>query len=180
MIRKAILKDLKFYPDNPRKISGEKFQQLVGSIKEHGYSSLITVNPNNEVIGGNQRLKALREVYGNDYEIDVLEVSLPANKEKKLNIALNGIEGEFEVDLLKKIILDLESQQEPLDNLGFDAYEIGLITEGLIDLNRNPATEKITEIYQSKEREITCPYCNKTFTRTTNIGQKNEYRNNVE
>lgn len=179
-IRKAKLKELKYYPENPRKISSEKFDQLVGSIREHGYSSIITVNKDNEVIGGNQRLRALLEVYEKNHEIDVLEVDLEKSKEKKLNIALNGIEGEFEVDLLRKIILDLESQNIPLDNMGFDSYEIGLITDGIVEISDKHANEKITEIYQSREREITCPYCQKTFTKTTNITQKNDYEQNVK
>ena len=58
------LKTLKANPNNPRVIRDEKFKKLVKSIKEFPEmleARPVVVNPDMVVLGGNMRLKALRE-----------------------------------------------------------------------------------------------------------------------
>lgn len=146
MIKKIKISELKKYPRNPRNMDKETYIQLINSIKEYGDSEVLVVNKDNEIIGGNHRLDAFLEVFGQDYEADCKIVDLPKNKEIKLNIALNGISGEFNTEMLKEIFLQLSEEHENLLNMGFNEQEINLITEGLIE----PITEKM-------EKEIPIP-----------------------
>jgi hypothetical protein len=105
-IEKRKVNDLKFYPGNPRKISKEMLEKLKNSIREFGAVEPLVINKQNEVIGGNQRLKALQEL--GIEEVDCIVVDLPKSKEKALNIALNKIQGEFDEDLLRLFVNDIE------------------------------------------------------------------------
>jgi ParB-like chromosome segregation protein Spo0J len=120
-VEKRKVKDLRFYPGNPRKMSVEEYEKLKQSILRFGLVDPLVINPQNEVIGGNQRLKVLREL-GWD-EVDVVVVDLPKEKEKALNIALNKIKGEFDEDLLKVFALDLEPADIELLDLGETDFE---------------------------------------------------------
>jgi len=117
--RKA--KDLKFYPGNPRKISREMLEKLKKSIKEFGIVDPLVINPENQVIGGNQRLLAIREL--GIEEVPVVIANLPKSKEKALNIALNSIQGEFDEKLIEKFIADIEPVDLELTGLDLDDVE---------------------------------------------------------
>jgi len=56
---------LKPFEKNPRKISTQDFENLKRSLKEDGYHQRILCTPDLRVIGGHQRIKALKELgYG--------------------------------------------------------------------------------------------------------------------
>lgn len=116
--------DLKPYPGNPRKISIEEIEKLKRSIREFGLVQQLIVNKHNEVIGGNQRLRALIEL-GID-QVECILIDIPKNREKALNLALNKISGEWDEDLLKEFIVDLNI--EDIELSGFDKDEIKEIT----------------------------------------------------
>jgi len=119
-IEKRKINELKFYPGNPRKISKDMIEKLKKSLQEFGIVEPLVVNTKNQVIGGNQRLKALKEL--NLQEVDVVIVDLPLEKEKALNIALNKIQGEWDYPLLKEILESLDSVE--LELTGFSEQEI--------------------------------------------------------
>ena len=59
------IKDIKLNPDNPRLIKDARFKKLVQSLKEFPKMlelRPIVINEDNVVLGGNMRLKALREL----------------------------------------------------------------------------------------------------------------------
>ena len=118
-IEKRKINELKFYPGNPRKISSDMLAKLKKSLQEFGVVENLVINTKNQVIGGNQRLKALKEL-GID-EVDVIVVDLPVEKEKALNIALNKIQGEWDYPLLKEILESLDSE---IELTGFSKQEI--------------------------------------------------------
>jgi len=93
--------ELKFYLGNPRKISDDMLFKLRQSIKEFGFVDPLIINKDNEVIGGNQRLKAAVEE--GIEEVPVVVVELSRDKEKALNLALNKIQGEWDEELLRRI-----------------------------------------------------------------------------
>lgn len=119
-LQKRRVEELNFYKGNPRKISPEILEKLKRSIQEFGYVDPLIINTKNEVIGGNQRLKVLREL-GID-EVECVVVDLPKSKEKALNLALNKIQGEWDWELLKDFISDIEMPDFELT--GFDEEEI--------------------------------------------------------
>jgi len=113
--------ELKFAPYNPRKMSDEELKKLKRSITEFGYVEPIVVNKRTmHVVGGNQRLKVLKEL-GIEI-VDVVFVDMPLEKEKALNLALNRIQGEWDLEKLKEILEELDDQT--LSLTGFNEDEI--------------------------------------------------------
>jgi ParB-like chromosome segregation protein Spo0J len=117
------IEDLKPYPGNPRRMSKKMFEALKRSISEFGLVDPLIINANNEVIGGNQRLQALKEL--GYKEVPVVVVNLTKSREKALNVALNKIQGDFDRKLLSEFISDILPVDLKLT--GFDEGEIYLI-----------------------------------------------------
>jgi len=137
---KVELKELNEMTGNPRKISKDELEKLVYSIKEYtcnmpdyqetGGFRLITpivINSlNNNVIGGHQRLKALRElnqywIHKNDIRwIDIKDTA----KEKALNLALNKISGEWDAPKLDEWLNDLYINDFDMNLTGFSDEEL--------------------------------------------------------
>lgn len=122
-IKKLKVKDLKYAPYNPRKMSDEMLEKLKRSIKEFGYVEPIIVNQRNmQVVGGNQRLKVLEDL--EIEEVEAVIVDLDDAKEKTLNIALNSIIGEWDYPKLKDLFEELDTGEIDIELTGFDMGEI--------------------------------------------------------
>lgn len=117
---------------NPRKISEHDYDKLKNSINEFGVVDPIIVNlHDNTIIGGHQRFDVL---YYNNNVSDLYLLELgdigwifpetdlkikDKNHEKALNLALNRIHGEWDMDKLDEVLIELEDLK--LDELtGFD------------------------------------------------------------
>jgi hypothetical protein len=99
-IERVKLDDIKPAPYNPRSISAEAKRGLLASIRRFGLVQPLIVNRRSGLlVGGHQRLEALRESGATD--ADVLFVDLPDAEERALNVSLNSdrIAGEFTDDL---------------------------------------------------------------------------------
>ena len=157
-IEKRKVNELKFYPGNPRQISKEMLESLKKSLTEFGIVDPLVINSKNEVIGGNQRLKAMQEL--GIEEVDCVVVDLPKSKEKALNIALNKITGEFDEELLKVFIEDIEPID--LELTGLDDNEISLLNdeEAQEDNYQEPENLETTiqrgDIYQLGNHRLMC------------------------
>ena len=123
IIQNYPVEKLKLYPDNPRKMSAREFENLVNSIENFGVVEPLVINSKNQVIGGNQRLLAIRKL-GID-KVPVVRIDLPLSKEKALNLALNRIQGEWDFTKLSDFIADIE--EEDLDLTGFEDTELNLM-----------------------------------------------------
>jgi len=74
---------VKYAPYNPRKIDPDMLERLKQSIKTFGYVEPIVVNKRTmHVVGGNQRLRALREL--KIKEVQAVMVDLDIEHEKVL------------------------------------------------------------------------------------------------
>lgn len=138
------LSDLKPYKGNPRKVTKEKYKKLIESIKANGYTNRLIINTENVVLGGNQRLKALKELgYG---VIDVLTPSIPLTpaQENRINISDNIHTGIWDTDIL--------ANSFQLDDL----LDWGMSPEilGLDNFNSEPEETKVKEV-----RTKICPHC---------------------
>jgi len=152
-IEKMKVSDLKFAPYNPRKIDDKELAKLKRSISEFGYVEPIVWNKRTGfVVGGNQRLKALREL--EIEEVDVVVVDLDDAKEKALNVALNKISGEWDFIKLKDVLTDIDTGDFDIELTGFDLDEI----ENLITFDKEPeedgfdADAAIEEIEEPKTK----------------------------
>lgn len=126
--------ELKFAPYNPRKIDPKELAKLENSIKEYGVVEFIVWNKQTKhVVGGNQRLKALRNLGIESTKCIIVDLSL--EKEMALNLALNRISGDWEYELLKDVIAKLDEEDKILT--GFDEAELQALSEGIIDIPLN-------------------------------------------
>lgn len=120
---KINLEQLVYANYNPRKSlqpGDSEFEKIRRSIQEFGYVDPIIVNKDYTIIGGHQRATVLKAL---GYEsVDVVVVEVDKLKEKALNIALNKISGEWQMDKLKELLLELETQID-LGITGFDDDE---------------------------------------------------------
>ena len=116
-------------PDyNPRQITDEAMESLKNSLDEFGYIDPLIVNRvNNHVVGGNQRLHALKELGYS--EVDVIFINEPdLVREKAINVRLNNSSGEWDADKLDNVFKDLELT-------GFDITLTGFETDSLQPFN---------------------------------------------
>jgi len=122
MIIKRIEIDLlnlsKYNPRKDLKPEDIEYQKIKRSIEEFGYIDPIIVNKDMTVIGGNQRLKVLKEL---DYKkVSCVVLDLNKIKEKALNISLNKIEGEWDLTKLKDLLLEIDTGEIDMDITGFE------------------------------------------------------------
>ena len=114
IIQKMKLKDIKEASYNPRQISKFMREKLIQSIKEFGCVQPLILNKRSgQLIGGHQRLNVLKELYGPEYEVDVVQLDLDENKEKALNLSLNRVSGEWVEDKLINVLKEIEEVLPP-------------------------------------------------------------------
>jgi len=101
------LSEIKSNPNNPRLIKDDRFQKLVNSIKE--FPKMMELRPmvvdkNNMVLGGNMRLKALRELKYKDIPDEWVKCAedLTEEEQRRFIIADNVGFGDHDFDMLNK------------------------------------------------------------------------------
>jgi hypothetical protein len=169
-LNKMVITDLKYADYNPRKAlkSGDpEYEKIKRSIQEFGYVDPIIVNQDLTIIGGHQRATVLKDM--GYQEVDVIIVDVDKVKEKALNIALNKISGEWQMDKLKDLLLELENQID-IGMTGFDDQEIkelmakmdtGVATddefdvEGALEAIEEPKSKR-GSIYQLGDHRLMC------------------------
>lgn len=96
------VKDLKSNPNNPRKISPKRLKQLKTSIMDFGEmleASPVVVDEDNIVLGGNMRLRALKEL-GIRETPYVKVTGLTEDKKKEFIVKDNLTYGDWDWDIL--------------------------------------------------------------------------------
>lgn len=144
---------------NPRKISKEALKGLQASIERWGVVQDIVVNSRNRVVvGGHQRLAALKAAGVHD--IPVTWVDLDETDEKALNVALNNphIAGEFD-DTIAGLLAEIR------DGIGADDFAELKLDELLPpDVDFKPGTEEEQGQLDELEPKYTiCPHCGKEY-----------------
>ncbi len=153
-ITKMMIEELKYAPYNPRTMRKAVFERLKENIRFFKvYSPLIVNTQTNHVVGGNQRLRALREL--GYKEVDVVLVDLSLDKEMSLNLALNKLVGEFDNPALPVIFQELMKDQELLSLSGFELPEVF----NLIDMHTTHPDEDLDleKEISGIEKPITAP-----------------------
>lgn len=174
-IKKVLVSQLKPAPYNPRFMPEHEKEALKKSIKEFGLVEPLVYNKQTgHVVGGNQRLIALKEL--GFTEVEVVEVDLPLKKEKALNLALNRINGQWDNEQLALILKELDENLQELT--GFEKVEIEDLLnslrppeevlkshfgeDGIIFTNQRPSTSnrETSDVEAVEEEEIVITvYC---------------------
>lgn len=114
---------------NPRKAlqpTDPEFKSIERSLREFGYVDPIIVNHDGTIIGGHQRYSVLLSL--GFKEADVIVLDLSKRDEKALNIALNKIGGDWDMDLLREALGDLNALPDfDATVAGFDSSELSVI-----------------------------------------------------
>ena len=119
-------------PYNPRKNlhpESTTAQQLLASMEKFGcVVQLVWNNKTGNLVGGHQRLKILLSQGFKKIPVTVVELEL--EDEKKLNLALNKIHGEWDNSLLSDLLTELMADQDFDSTLtGFRSNEIDRLLE---------------------------------------------------
>jgi len=94
------LSDLRPYESNPRHISDTQYKKLKDSIESDGYHARIKATIDGRVIGGHQRLRALKELGYDTVQILVPDRELTDEQFKSILIRDNVSNGFFDMDML--------------------------------------------------------------------------------
>ena len=123
--------DLRPDPFNPRRISDEELDALTRSIREFGLvDPIIARREDSTVVGGHQRLVAARRL-GLE-TVPVIYVDLSPEQAKLLNLALNKISGDWDQELLARLLGDLRDTPDVDVSLsGFGEDEVAKLLKSL-------------------------------------------------
>ncbi|MBN1321153.1 MAG: DNA modification methylase [Thermoleophilia bacterium] len=118
-------------PANPRRISDAELEALTRSITEFGLvDPIIARAADRTVIGGHQRLLAARRL--GLATVPVIYLDITTEKAQLLNVALNKISGDFDTELLARLLSDLSKEPElDLSLSGFEEKEIAQLVRSL-------------------------------------------------
>ena len=155
--------ELKEWKDNPRSITKQAFERLKKHITAHGQMQPLVITADGEVLGGNMRLKAYRELGIDEVWVKVVE---PKDENDKLKIALvlNDRAGFYDDDLLANLLpnYDIDWSQYSVDlreptNLQELLDQFLPVTEDEApDVDTGPAISKTGDIYQLGRHRLMC------------------------
>jgi ParB-like chromosome segregation protein Spo0J len=149
MPTKVKISEVKNNPNNPRLIKDDKFKKLVQSLKdlpEMAEVRPIVVNTDMVVLGGNMRLKAMKEAGWKEVPVEV--VDWDEDKQKQFIIKDNVGFGDWDWEQLAN-----EWDAEELNAWGLDVPEFAeepSMDELIGEEKNKPATMKIT--FESPEQ----------------------------
>lgn len=133
-IRRMQLADLNPADYNPRKDlqpDDPAYLKIKQSLETFGMVEPIIWNERTgHIVGGHQRIKALRDM--GEAETDVVVINEPLKEEKKLNVILNRAKGRWDNEKLAPLMQEL-SERGDVSITGFEDYEL----QGLIDQYQN-------------------------------------------
>lgn len=123
VLEKKPLIELNPAPYNPRQISDEQMERLKNSITEFSLVEPIIWNrQTGHIVGGHQRYQVLKSLGVNQTQVVVVDLS--PSREKALNLALNRIHGDWDLEKLKDVIIDIDTGEFPIELTGFDYDEL--------------------------------------------------------
>ncbi|MFZ5591719.1 MAG: site-specific DNA-methyltransferase [Bacillota bacterium] len=154
-IQKIPLSKIKAAKYNPRKNlkpGDAEYEKLKRSIEEFGYVEPVIWNKRTgNIVGGHQRYKILNAL--GYTEIDCVVVDMDEKREKALNVALNKIQGEFDIPLLTDLLKDLDADGFDVLLTGFDAAEL----DELFSDNQSPKVKEDNFDADKAAAEIVTP-----------------------
>ena len=153
--RRMALSELNMAPYNPRTMPPDKMRALKASLLKHGMVLNLVVQKrsaeygmDNVLIGGHQRVAAMREIcaergWPEPREVPAMLLDVGDADAKQLNVALNNIEGEFDPYKLGAIFNDVFP-----DMTTDDVLATGFLNEQIEEMRRLvlPPEEQVVEL----------------------------------
>lgn len=157
-------------PYNPRfdlQPGDIKYDNLKLSVMKNGMIQPIVWNEiTGNVVGGNQRLKILKEIGATKVMCAVVRYQT-IEEEMAACIALNKAQGRWEDALLIQLFDKLDRNSADYEAMGFDKEEVEHLLCGLDALE----DEQIFDLAQEPEKKppmVKCPCCGKKFEEREN------------
>jgi len=152
-IENADINTIKPYENNPRKLKDSAIEKVAMSLKEYGFRQPIVVDKDRIIVVGHTRYRASKKLGFKEVPITIAD-NLTPEQINAYRIADNRTaeESEWDNELLKMEIKDLEAKDFKLDLLGFNEDQLNDMLfeekQGLTDEDEVPEApeEPITKL----------------------------------
>ena len=151
------------YCRNPRK-NDEQVDRMASAIKEFGFRIPVVAKSDGSVVDGHLRLKAAQKLGMKEVPVALADELTDAQvKAFRLLANKSANWAQWDEDLLKLELQDLQDMAYDLELTGFDESELGDIWDGE-DVNFSPDEDSEAVRLDKKDPKIvTCPSCGNTF-----------------
>ena len=165
-IKLAEISNIKPYENNPRKLSEQAIEKVAMSLKEYGFRQPIVVDKDMVIVAGHTRFRASKKLGLKQVPISVID-NLSEEQINAYRIADNRTaeESEWDNELLKMEIKELEAKDFKLDLLGFNDEQLNNILfeekQGLTDEDEVPEApedpiSKLGDIWKLGNHRLMC------------------------
>ena len=165
-IKLAEISNIKPYENNPRKLSEQAIKKVAMSLKEYGFRQPIVVDKNMVIVAGHTRYRASKKLGLKQVPVSVID-NLTEEQINAYRIADNRTaeESEWDNELLKMEIKELEAQDFKLDLLGFNEDQLNDLLfeekQGLTDEDEIPEApekpiSKLGDIWKLGNHRVMC------------------------
>jgi len=121
----TLLNDAPYNPRRTLKPGDKEYDSLRRSVEEFTLVEPLVWNKRTgNLVGGHQRLHVLKDLGYTEVQVSV--VDLDPLREKALNVALNKVQGEWDTQLLRTLLLEVD-EGGALELTGFDAEELATL-----------------------------------------------------
>jgi len=162
----ADINSIKPYENNPRKLKDLAIKKVAMSLKEYGFRQPIVVDKDRIIVVGHTRFRASKKLGFKEVPITIAD-NLTPEQINAYRIADNRTaeESEWDNELLKMEIKDLEAKDFKLDLLGFNEDQLNDILfeekQGLTDEDEVPETpeepiSKLGDIWKLGNHRVMC------------------------
>lgn len=141
-----LLKELSPFERNPRTITESQFDKLKQSIVQDGYHTRIKATPDGRIIGGHQRLKALKALGFTEVSVLVPDRDIDDEAFVRMCLRDNHNNGRFDMEILSS------------------DYELEYLRAiGLHEVMDVAPIEKPEEQENTGGKMVCCPQCGEVF-----------------
>jgi DNA modification methylase len=162
----ADITSIKPYENNPRKLSETAIEKVAMSLKEYGFRQPIVVDKDRVIVAGHTRFRASKKLGLKQVPISIID-NLTDEQINAYRIADNRTaeESEWDNELLKMEIKELEAKDFKLDLLGFNDEQLNDILfeekQGLTDEDEVPEApeepiSKLGDIWKLGSHRLIC------------------------
>ena len=162
----ADITSIKPYENNPRKLSETAIEKVAMSLKEYGFRQPIVVDKDRVIVAGHTRFRASKKLGLKQVPVSIID-NLTEEQINAYRIADNRTaeESEWDNELLKMEIKELEAKDFKLDLLGFNDDQLNDILfeekQGLTDEDEVPEApeepiSKLGDIWKLGNHRVMC------------------------